>query len=364
MRKLFSMPLGVSNTPFGAFKCSAGAIDAFGSAFGSMLGLALQESQVNRTNELNWKIAQDNLFAAEKLNTMNLDAQRENWKREQANFEQQREWSLQDRAYENWYNSPAQQKLRYQQAGFNPALMMQGQSAASSVQANQGQAPSFSSPSTPIPERNDFQYTPMDYEGLGTGINQLVAIHQAMRNEERQDYALASQILFGQQKATTDFMNARAALKKAGVDDRALVQADNHFQQTMKFETDKWNSQVATDNARLELEGVRLAIEKSSVDIQRKLAESKINVDNATCNKIATEMFVMREDVQEMKRNGASQRAINDYISKKEQVLYQMLGRENSREGRLDREGARRNYRDFTEWLLSPLKGIISVGIK
>lgn len=340
------------------------AFNAFGSVFTSLLGLGLNESQNRRTNELDWHIAQDNLFAAEKLNTQNLDAARENWKREQSNFEKQREWSLQDRAYENWYNSPSQVAARYRQAGLNPALMMQGQGAASSVQANQGQAPNFGAPPTPIPERNDFHYTPMNYEGLGAGMAQLLSIHQAMRDSERADYALAADITFRDRKSQADFMNARAALKRAGVDDRRLAESERQFNENLAFEKDKFAKSVETDNARLEMEAVRLGIEKQSMELQKRLAQSKINVDNATINKISVDVLNSREQVQEMIRNGVSKRYIDQYVAEKEREIYESLARQNRRDARNDTEGVRQTYRDVTEWLLSPLKGIISVGIK
>lgn len=53
--------------------------------------------------------------------------------------------SIEQRDYENWYNSPEQQVERYRQAGLNPYLMMSGQNAMGSVQV--GQAPVGSPPS-------------------------------------------------------------------------------------------------------------------------------------------------------------------------------------------------------------------------
>lgn len=53
--------------------------------------------------------------------------------------------SIEQRDYENWYNSPEQQVERYRDAGLNPYLMMSGQNAMGSVQV--GQAPVGSPPS-------------------------------------------------------------------------------------------------------------------------------------------------------------------------------------------------------------------------
>lgn len=53
--------------------------------------------------------------------------------------------SIEQRDYENWYNSPEQQVERYRNAGLNPYLMMAGQNAMGSVQV--GQAPVGSPPS-------------------------------------------------------------------------------------------------------------------------------------------------------------------------------------------------------------------------
>lgn len=81
------------------------------------------------TNATNYKIWQEQLAYAKEQYLRELEDAR-------ADMLTQRNWSLEDRDYENKYNSPLEQVKRYRAAGLNPFLMMNGQNAVGSVSAN------------------------------------------------------------------------------------------------------------------------------------------------------------------------------------------------------------------------------------
>lgn len=173
MRRLFVRPLGAcapSQAP--VFKCDASAAVANGlfGVFGGLLDYASNEN----TNQANRDIAWETNWANRKINEEQLAAARENWAREQANFEQQRKWAIEDRDFENAYNSPVNVRNRLLQAGINPALAMTGNAgvgSASGASTKSTQAPSFGSPPSSIPMQTG---EPVHPSHLGMGISSAV----------------------------------------------------------------------------------------------------------------------------------------------------------------------------------------------
>lgn len=90
------------------------------------------------TNSTNKKIAREQMALQERMFNTQMDYTRQ---------AEQRQYDYADKAWnrEAAYNDPAAQKARFEAAGLNPALMMEGQNAAI------GSAESVSSPSPPSP---------------------------------------------------------------------------------------------------------------------------------------------------------------------------------------------------------------------
>lgn len=131
-----------------------GDIAGFGSMLASFMDTAVGSSDRRAANELNYYATMDTNKTNANINAEQLAAARENWKREQQNFELQRKWALEDRDFENSYNSPINVRNRLLQAGINPALAMSGQGGVASVPSaspKAAQAPSFGSPPSSIP---------------------------------------------------------------------------------------------------------------------------------------------------------------------------------------------------------------------
>ena len=115
-----------------------GLIGGISSLFGTMYSADRNYEATMNTNAQNYQIWQNQ--RADEQNRYN-DAKMEN--RFLTDLAYNR--TIEQRDYENWYNSPGQQVERYRSAGLNPYLMMSGQNALGSVSA--GSAPVGSPPS-------------------------------------------------------------------------------------------------------------------------------------------------------------------------------------------------------------------------
>lgn len=110
----------------------------------------------NNTNEANARISKDTNDVNYKLWQEQLAAQREQYEKERLEnrflVDQAYQREIENRDYQNWYNSPKAQIERYLRAGINPYLAMSGLSAMASAGASSsvGSNPSMS-PASPIP---------------------------------------------------------------------------------------------------------------------------------------------------------------------------------------------------------------------
>lgn len=149
-------------------------VAGFGSMLASFMDSAVSSSDRRAANELNYFANMDTNKTNANINAEQLAAARENWKREQQNFELQRKWALEDRDFENSYNSPINVRNRFLQAGINPALAMAGQGgvgSASGASTKSTQAPSFGSPPASIPmQAAHFEPTMPNGFGLSTAF--------------------------------------------------------------------------------------------------------------------------------------------------------------------------------------------------
>lgn len=329
----------------GILKVLADFANPIGSLVGGVVNGVSNLISTNSTNEAN-----------KDINESQLAAQREYWKQQQENWLQERRWSLQDRAFENAYNSPAALKSRYLAAGINPYLAMQGQSAPASVQAVSPSAPNAPNVPSSIPMQSP------DVSGFGLGISQMVATVLQEQASEREDYRLANDIEVSRINANANFMDAITKAKEAGVNEKFINHQIEDANNRYFLELDKFFLEKEERQARINVENERLDLEKAMQDMQEKLAEANIALDRSTMAKLAQEVKESKERVEEMRKNGASQRAIDSYIKRVQAATARIVEREDARKARNDIPGVRRGYQDFTEWLFAPLKGIISLG--
>ena len=126
--KMLNRPLGAS-APFGSSECHADMGMVAGLGFG-MLGSAIDAMSQEDTNYNNRAIAQETNEANERINKSQLAWAREQYEMEKAEnrylVDQAWRRELENRDYQNKYNSPAELAKRLRNAGFNPTLAMYG----------------------------------------------------------------------------------------------------------------------------------------------------------------------------------------------------------------------------------------------
>lgn len=367
MRRLFANPLGACAPPQAPNqKNIAPAVLAGIIAGGATLvgGAANLVSQAN-ANNANRDIASETNATNMQINREQLAAQRAMY------YTQAREnRALIDQAYERElenrsYNSPQNQKELYLRAGINPLLAGQFGSvgASHSMQVPTGQVPSTSTPNA-IPAQAGAPVQPLNFDGLGLAAQNAANVFLQSKADDRADYALANDIEVSRLNAQSNFMNSITKAKEAGVNELYIRSAIEDAERNYWLKVDQNDQQKEFNRLTHDLDERRVDIEERKVQIEGFLASSKIQVDKATVQKLASDAAVNAQTVKEMKANGVSERKIKDFIAKKEKETFEMLKRQNAREGRNDIPGIRQSYQDFTEWLFAPLKGLVSVGIK
>lgn len=198
---------------------------------GSLAGSIINGISQATTNQTNQEIASRTNRSNERINESQLAAQRENWKREQENFMLQRQWQLQDREY----NTPEAMKQRYLNAGINPYLAMYGGSGMQGAASeNSPNAPSFSSPPTPIPMQTGAPMQPIDMSGFGIAGQNFVNTKLA---SERQEADLAAL----RQRLDLETLESVTRMNKAGVDNAYTEALANKTLQDMLYDKDAWN---------------------------------------------------------------------------------------------------------------------------
>lgn len=222
------------------------AIGGLGSMIGSIYSANKNYSSQQETNKMNYQIWQEQLAA-----------QRENWKREQENYLQNRRWQLQDINAERQWNSVQAQAARYRAAGLNPALAMYGGAGQNQVSTTQAtpSAPSFDAPvSAP-----QMVAPTLDLSGLGIGFQSGMNLYLASQRQEADIAAL-------RQHSKNETLQTFSNLIKNGFESGHLKAMTNKLIQDTKFDQESW---------ALRFEGVRLANESIKADMILKEEQAK-----------------------------------------------------------------------------------------
>lgn len=365
MRHLFDIPLGASYAPIG-FKhgdgIDWGAIAAIGGS--ALIGAIASTANTNSINNTNYENVRE-------TNTQNALMHQADlaWAKQQYEDQKSENRFLVDQAYqrqndlvadERAYTDPAAVKQRYLNAGINPYLASQagvasGSSGSQSVQS--GSAPSSNMPSSP--EMKAAQAIPSN--AFGQGISDAFSRWMQSRQEERSDYALASDIQTSHMNAFSNFMNACTKAKEAGVNEKFINDTMNRAWREIQFNENKFEKDTDLRTQELALQDRAVEVQEMQVKIAGYLAKSNVAMNAVQIQNIAQSISESRQRVFEMAQDGASKRSIDKYIERQQKATASQLERQNAREGRQDVEGGRRWYRDFTDWLFTPLKGIVSI---
>lgn len=348
----YSSALGDNSSPFAPIKHHIEPATAIGIGVGaaSLIGSGINaysnlKNQAN-TNETNYKIWQEQLAA-----------QKENWKREQDNYLQNRRWQLEDIANERNYNSPAAQKARYLAAGINPYLANSfGQAQAVSPPPS---APNFSSPVSPSP----MQSTSVDF-GIGQGVSAAAQAYYSAKNEQRSDYALGSDITFRDRSTKAELMNAAAKAKEVGVNEKWIDSQIRDAERNYYFNQDRFARENEWQNMQHNIEQQRVNIEQFRADTERMATQSGIELNYASISELYYQRQKLQEEVIQMRKKGADDSKIAKFVARQQKATAEKLERENERGKRNNLPGVRQKYQDFTEWLFTPIKGLISIGGK
>lgn len=152
--------------------------------------------------------------AQQKANEQNFDFQRQM-------YDRQRQDALTDRAFENDYNSPANQMARLKAAGLNPNMVYgNGASQVQSVSTRQATAPQGNAKST---------FTPVDTGGI---IDSLM-VDKNMRKQDAETNLLEQQANVAKEQVMLTYANWMKSLN--GIDgiklDNAKKVMDNYIQE-------------------------------------------------------------------------------------------------------------------------------------
>lgn len=345
---VFSKPLGVVSAPFGSYKKNDAILAAGLIAGGaSLLGSAVS-SYYNLKNQAD-------------TNAANQSINREQMANQRYLYDQQRadERFLVNQAYER--NRPINQVKELREAGINPAFAMD--SGSFGIQSAQtGTAPSPPSSSAPIPN----QAARMDDLGLGiSNAGQLISNSIIQQKEQnRADEALQSDKTYRGVQARTEFLNALTKAKEAGVSEKYINKQIEEMDRRYQFDKSKEEKEAAARDRSLDLDERRVEIQAYEAETSRMAAKAGIALNAAQISKVAQDISESKERVFQMAQNGASQRSIDAFVERQQKATAERLERENERGKRQESTKRRQAYMDFTDWLFTPLKGIVSVGIK
>lgn len=282
------------------------------------------------TNNANKKISRETNAQNYQIWQEQLAAYREQYEKEKQEnrflVQQQRDWSLADRDFENNYNSPSNVRQRLIQAGINPAFAMangQGLFGSATAETSTGSPPTSSIPGAP-----EMRGYTADYSGFGRGLSDAAALYYQSKQEQRADYALASDIEFRNRKSIIDYMNVRNEAIKNGISQRALEQEDEHFYKSFGLESSKVNRQLDIDEARTRLDERRVAIEETRLQIDKDLAAQNIRLSKTQMKSILQDIQESAERIDQMRKNGASDRDLKDAQKREAEALKAYYGQQ------------------------------------
>lgn len=247
----------------------------------------------------------------------------------------------------NRYNDPKNEYARLKAAGLNPILS----------QASIGK--SVATPMNGVTP--PYQKTTPFAEPIGLGVSNAVQTYLGMQQNKREDYRLASDITFKDFKTRQDHL--RYLLDKSTSEKQSewINKQMEKLNHDMAMESDKFSHMIEWDNFQKEVQEEQLRINEAQVGIQAMLANSKIDVDAATVMNFAELSNESRHRVYEMQANGASQRSINHYIEQQEKSAASIIANDEKQKN-YNNKGFKGQYTRFVNWMLSPLKGILSGG--
>ena len=274
-----------------------GGFEGFGSMLSSFIDTAVSSSDRRAANELNYWSTMDTNKTNADINDAQLAAARENWKREQQNFELQRKWALEDRDYENSYNSPINVRNRLLQAGINPALAMSGQGgvvSAPSSSAKPAQAPSFGSPPSSIPMQAA-HFEPTMPNGLGLSDAMVRSIELMQQSERNQ-----TDISAIRQRVANETAETKAKIVSMGKKNEETDKIIRKLNQDILFNEDSYEERMRSiklGNDKLKADQAYTEAQTASIQFANEIAPE---VHNWNRQRFAMDLEVASAQVAEL----------------------------------------------------------------
>lgn len=234
----------------------------------------------------------------------------------------QRRYDARAVADERAYNTPAKQVQRLRQAGINPALAMtNGMMSSGNVEQNAG-------------GQSAVQY---DFSPIAQGVRDSVDLYQQRRLQDAQVRSMnessVNQSIRNRWENTRQILELRKLLadERLSTSERKRVSADIERLTKENEWIDKRNSSaIAQQDAQARLADEQAESERVMRDVNRRVAEQGIRLSRSQQSVLAETAKQTREQVVQMRANGASQRALNHFVSLREQQTAKQLGFENS----------------------------------
>lgn len=245
--------------PFKRIKCQSKGFDV-ASAIGS--GLSFVGGLL--TNSTNKKIAREQMAQQERLFNSQMDYTK---------AAEQRQYDYADKVWQREidYNDPAAQRARYEAAGLNPALMMQGQNAAI------GSAESVSAPSAPgAPSPVSYQVQDPVTPAVQTFLQGRLMAAQAAKMEE--DAYQTS--IDNRTRETSNILNLakqRQELENLIKDGKLSDKQRAYFQKQIEVLDDQLAVATASFDARVKQQGQQNWLDQSQIDLlQEEIVSRKV----------------------------------------------------------------------------------------
>lgn len=237
---------------------------------------------------------------------------------------EQRSYDYQDKAWqrETEYNSPAAQRARFEAAGLNPAMMMEGQNA---VVGSMGEPSTPSAPSSPT-----LQAPQLDLTGLGNSINsyyQNAVLQSQMQKTDREGYLLGIEGQYAHQKQQLDLRERLGRINQLAEDSKLSAAQREYYKdqseqirQLISFNDATFNARMQQENKKayvLEQQGQLLGeqITKAQVDNFWNDLEHELQIDisRSTKKRIDSQILV---DASTVRMNDANAKKLAAEYSK------------------------------------------------
>lgn len=272
LNNLFLTPLGAS-APIGVNQKNE-AVTALAAVAGvtALLGSIIGASSQDSANATNLQGIRETNEANARINQSQLDFARQQYylERNENRFlvDQQYQRDLDNRDY----NSPAQLVARLRAAGINPALALTGGGASlgsSNVSSSTGQNASGNVPNAIPMQSGNVQ--PIDYSGLGVGVNNMAQIHLAAEKNQADMSAM-------KQHTDNETLETLGKIRNHEFNNAYLRQQMNKVVQDIAFNRENWSAR----SYALELANSKI---ESDISYQKALTSHQEFI-----NKVAPEL--------------------------------------------------------------------------